>query len=340
MEKNDSTAEISTILLTEIYQDYQKNKRRQRWYSYLSYGILFLILGYMMVGISTVQRGINDVRSAPTQNVLPDKFVAAVKIEGPIQREGKKVCNYLRVNELLTRAFEHEDSVAVMLHINSPGGLIYDSQEIYQRIIDLKKQYPEKKVIAYIEHLAASGGYFIACAADEIHASSPYSLSGSIGVRIDGVNIHGFLKEHHIDTFLIHSGPNKGGLSLLNPITDESMAHIQRQLDNSHKDFIATVEKSRGERLKAKENHTFSGFIFDAKEALEQGLIDGYDVRSEQLIKEKVGDYTIEYLREPKPTFDDIMNEYMELLGSSVSRGCMQALVEQNQALMEARQAA
>lgn len=325
MEKNQPNAEVSTILLNEIYQDYTKNKRRQRYYSYFYYFVLFVFIGYAMVSISAFNNTLNQIKAeeaAPAQ-----KYVAAVKISGDIVTDA---CDYRRVNEQLERAFKDENAVAILLEIDSPGGSAYDGLEIYNKIMSLKTAYPDKKVIAYVRLIAASAAYMIACAADEIHAANAFSLVGSIGVFLSGINIHNFLKEHKIDTVFIHAGDNKAGLGIWNPISEETRQSAQKQVDYIHEYFKNSVKASRGDKLKPSET-TFQGNTFLSEEALGQGLIDSYGLSPEQIITEKVGDYPISYVRPPKKNIEAFLEEFVNKYSTTAARSFYRSLMQEHQ---------
>lgn len=326
MEKNESTSEISTILLTEIYQDYKKNKKRQRLYTYLSYGFFFFIIGYVIMAVSTVQSSFQNLH-LEQKEVLPEKFMAAVTISGTLLEDS---CDYNRVNELIERAFEYENSVGVLLDIDSPGGSVYDAMEIYNKIEQMKKEYPDKKVISYVRRVAASGGYLIACAADQIYTNNRYSNVGSIGVYVAGINVNKYLTEKNIDPLFVHSGNNKGGLSLLYPVNDGALKHTQQEVNEIHKDFIELVQIGRGERLKANAD-TYSGLSFMSAQALEQGLIDGYELALEKIIEEQVGDYPVEYVRPPKKKIDTVLEELVERYSAYAAQSFYRRLAQEQQ---------
>lgn len=317
MEKNESNTEISTILLNEIYQDYKKTKKRQRLYSYFYYGIFFLFIMYIAMAASTVQSALNKKNAEPQP--LPEKYVAAVKIEGALIQHADG-CDFKKVNEMIERAFDDEHSVAVLLDLDSPGGSVYDSYEVYAKIMQMRKKYPEKKVISYVRGVAASGAYLVACATDEIYASNRFSNVGSIGVYIGTFNLHNFLKEHKIDPIFIKSGRNKGSFNMIQEVSPEMVQEAQKGIDVVYEDFIDIVKLSRGERLKANDR-TFSGLAFMGSDGYNQGLIDGYDVTLESVITDKIGDYTIQYIRPAKKNldafFEDLVDRYSVLAAKS-----------------------
>jgi len=188
--------------------------------------------------------------------------VGLVRVEGVIL-ESEDV-----IEELKT--FSKDPSVkAVVLRINSPGGAVAPSQEIYDEIIKLRK---DKKVVASMGAVAASGGYYIASPADKIVAN-PGTLTGSIGVIMEIPNFEGLMKKIGVETRVIKSGKHKDIASVFKSMSEEERKILQALLDDVHEQFIKAVSDSRGiEYEKVKD--LADGRIFTGKKAKELGLID------------------------------------------------------------------
>src|ERR1700722_18442052 len=181
--------------------------------------------------------------------------------------------------KLLDRAFAIKRARAVALIINSPGGSAVQSHLIYQRIRALKAEN-KKPVIAFVEDAAASGGYMIACAADEIVAD-PSSIVGSIGVVGGSFGFDKAMAKLGVERRLYTSGEHKAMLDPFlpeDPADVERLKHLQREI---HDDFIALVKSRRGAKLSGPEDSLFSGEYWTGRRALGFGLVDALsDLRS------------------------------------------------------------
>lgn len=219
----------------------------------------------------------------------PPPVVAVVRLSGVIGRVGawRGGLSLGGLAPALERAFKLWNLKAVALAINSPGGSPVQSALIAGRIRALASEH-DAPVIAFAEDVAASGGYWLACAADEIYAD-PNSIVGSIGVMSGGFGFVDLLKRVGVERRLHVAGERK---TLLDPFLEEKpedvarLAAIQRDI---HESFKATVRARRGERLKAPEDELFSGEFWTGRRALELGLIDGLgDMRS--ILRARFGD--------------------------------------------------
>ena len=237
---------------------------------------------------------------------LKNKFkksgiVAVIRLEGVISTGGRfgGGINDQSLSPLIEKAFELGRLKAVALIVNSPGGSPSQSSLIAARIIRLSKK-KEIPVLAFCEDVAASGGYLIACAGDEIYANSS-SIVGSIGVISASFGFQDAIKKIGIQRRVYTAGKNK---STLDPFKEEKEEDIQRikklQLE-LHSDFINLVKKSRGPKLKdAEKNNIFTGEFWSGSASLKLGLIDGIG-NAEQILREKFGEnIEIKKLEKPK----------------------------------------
>ena len=189
--------------------------------------------------------------------------------------------------------------MAVAISINSPGGSPVQSHLIYSYVRKMAKE-KNVKVLVFAEDVAASGGYLIACAGDEIYANSS-SIIGSIGVIYSSFGLQELIKKAGIQRRIYTAGKNK---STLDPFVDEKKEDIERlkkiQLD-LHADFIKVVEESRSSKLKKKENtDLFTGEFWSGSKSKELGLIDGLG-NADEILKEKFGeDVVIKKFEKPK----------------------------------------
>ena len=201
--------------------------------------------------------------------------VAAVKLHGVITPAStpfvRGVINLAGMESALSRAFDHERLRAVALLINSPGGSPTQSALVADRIRGLadEKGVP---VLAFCEDVAASGGYWLACAADEIIAH-PTSLVGSIGVVSQGFGLHGLLERFGIERRLYTAGVNKARLDPFLPEREDDVAWLHGMQDELHKMFREWVCERRGSKLAAQQE-LFTGEVWTGRRALELGLVD------------------------------------------------------------------
>ncbi|MGH3983600.1 MAG: S49 family peptidase [Pseudonocardiaceae bacterium] len=222
-----------------------------------------------------------DVKDLTSRLPLPGSprergpVVAAVKLHGvitPAQSPlGRGVINLATMDPVLTRAFGYERLRAVALSINSPGGSATQSALVADRIRGLadSKGVP---VLAFCEDVAASGGYWLACAADEIVAH-PTSLVGSIGVVSQGFGLHGLLERFGVERRLYTAGANKARLDPFLPERQDDVEWLNSMQTELHGMFRDWVCSRRGDLL-AGEQDLFTGEVWTGRRALELGLVD------------------------------------------------------------------
>jgi serine protease SohB len=179
----------------------------------------------------------------------------------------------------IERAFSIKNAPAVAIQINSPGGSPVQSRLIYERIRTLATE-KSRKVFAFAEDVAASGGYMIACAADEIYADAS-SLIGSIGVLSAGFGFTGLIDKLGVERRVYTAGENKFQLDPFRPENPDEITRLKRIQEIVHQDFIALVRESRGARIASAGDQLFTGEFWSGRQALELGLIDGImDIRT------------------------------------------------------------
>ena len=216
---------------------------------------------------------------------LPERFrgavVPVVRLSGTIGavtplRPGLTLSG---VSKLLERAFETRRAKAVALVINSPGGSPVQSHQIYARIRQLAeaKKIP---VLVFVEDVAASGGYMIACAGDEIFCD-PSSILGSIGVIGGTFGFQGLIKKVGIERRIYTSGDHKSSLDPFLPENPDDVTRLKAIQRDIHDSFIDLVKRSRGARLQGEESFLFTGEYWAGERSVKLGLADGIgDVRS------------------------------------------------------------
>ena len=220
-------------------------------------------------------------------------IIPHVRLAGVIGSAGrfKQGIDFSGQQEIIKKAFSFKKTKNVAISINSPGGSPVQSHLIHDYIRQLAKKN-KKKVIVFAEDVAASGGYLIACAGDEIYANQS-SIIGSIGVIYSSFGFKELIKKIGVQRRVYTAGKNK---STLDPFMEEKQEDIERlkniQLD-LHKDFIEVVEKSRSTKLKKNTGiELFSGEFWSGKKSKELGLVDGIG-NADQILKEKFGENVI-----------------------------------------------
>ena len=229
------------------------------------------------------------------------KIIPHIRLSGVIGNAGKfrQGLDFTGQEEIIRKAFSIKKSPAVAITINSPGGSPVQSHLIYKFIREQAKEN-KKKVIVFAEDVAASGGYLIACAGDEIYANQS-SIIGSIGVIFSSFGFKDLIKKIGIERRVYTAGKNK---STLDPFMEEKPEDIERlkkiQLE-IHEDFIEVVEESRKNKLNKNSGvELFSGEFWSGKKAKELGLVDEIG-NANQVLREKFGkDVVIKKLEKQK----------------------------------------
>lgn len=205
------------------------------------------------------------------------KFVATISIEGTIEEENQTYDQQWLLSTIDELKYD-SNNVGIMLKINSPGGAVYESDEAYLALLDYKTS--GKPIFAYFESMAASGGYYIGCAADKIYANRN-TLTGSIGVIYgQHLDLSKLLEKYGIDFTTITAGENKNMGSFAEPLTSEQKKILQSIADECYEQFTGIVAESRKMDIENVKKLA-DGRVYTAKQALEKGLIDEISTYSE-----------------------------------------------------------
>ena len=286
----------------------QEQKRARRW------GIFFKLLGFAYVTFFVVSLVNWDSASLPTGG----RHTALVELVGIISDDESASAN--NVISGLRAAFEDQESAAVILKINSPGGSPVQASYINHEITRLRKLYPKKPLYAVVTDICASGGIFVAVAADKIYADKA-SIVGSIGVRMDSFGFVDTMEKLGIERRLMTAGEHKGILDPFSPEDDFEKKHIQALLDEVHRQFIDAVKEGRGDRL-ASDADLFSGLFWTGEQAQQLGLVDGFGnasyVAREVVGVEEIRDYTYR---------EDVLQRFAKRLGSALIQPVREAML-------------
>ena len=284
------------------FQNLVEMRKQRRWGTFVK--VLFLV--YLIACLVLVFKDSGSGRDVTTK-----PHAAVVNINGVIADDAD--VNTKNITASLKEAFKDEHAEAVILNINSPGGSPVISDNIYQEIRYLESENPDKKVYAICGDVCASGGYFIASAADKIYANK-MSLVGSIGVRAGGFGFVDGMKKVGVTRRLYTAGANKGFLDPYSPQSDEQVAEINKILSQTHTVFIDAVKQGRGDRINEKySKEIFSGAPFDGVEAKQYGLIDDYGSMNSVLRTLKLED-TVNYTHKKS-----LLDKFTSRLGVELS---------------------
>jgi signal peptide peptidase SppA len=209
--------------------------------------------------------------------------IPTLRLSGVIGQAGfmRSGLNISSLDQLIDKLFSNKKSPAVALIINSPGGSPTQSSLIAEKIIKKSKQ-KNKKVMAFVEDVAASGGYWLACASDEIYIDTN-SILGSIGVISPGFGFVELIKKIGIERRVYTSGKSKSFLDPFKAAKEDDIERLQSIQEQIHENFIEYVKKRRGSKIIEKDfNEVFSGLFWVGQKAIDLGLADGlgsiYDI--------------------------------------------------------------
>jgi len=260
----------------------REQRRARRW------GIFFKLLAFAY--LSALFLVAIDWRGE--DYLTTGKHTALVDVVGVIDPKGNASAD--RIIESLQLAFKDKNTQGVILRINSPGGSPVQAGIIYDEIRRLRGIHPNTPTYAVVEDICASGGYYIAAAADKIYVDKA-SIVGSIGVIMDGWGFTGTMEKLGVERRVLMSGENKAFLDPFSPVDDKQKKHAQSMLDEIHKQFIEVVRKGRGKRLK-ESSDLFSGLLWTGARSIELGLTDGFgsvDFVAREVVKaEHIVDFT------------------------------------------------
>jgi len=229
------------------------------------------------MGVIKNRTFLTNIRKAVEDRKKP--VVAVINLHGTIQAKqgglGSKYINIDTKRKEIDKAFAKKKLEAVFLSINSPGGSAVQS-DLVASYIQEKAKLKNTKVISFVEDTAASGGYWLACAGQEIYAARS-SVVGSIGVIFSGLGLHELINKHGIERRTYTGGENKAILDPFAPTKEKDVQIIKNLITNIHNHFIDHVKTNRGSKLKGEDNVLFSGEFWTGQTAVDLGLIDGVE---------------------------------------------------------------
>lgn len=274
------------LLQKAVLAGVEEQRRSRRW-SILFKSLTFIYLfGSVFLFASFFSSGKDKTDGTHT---------AVIEVRGEIAEHQRASAD--KIIEALHRAYESDGTRGVILRINSPGGSPVQSGYVYDEINRLRELHPGIPVHAVITDLGASGAYYIASAADSIYADKA-SLVGSIGVTSSSFGFVGALEKIGVERRVYASGEHKAFLDPFQPQNHKESQFWQTVLASTHQQFIDSVKRGRGDRLKDKQHpELFSGLVWNGEQALSLGLIDGLGsaamVARDIIGEEKLHDFTV-----------------------------------------------
>jgi protease-4 len=270
---------IEKVLLAHVTEQ----RRARRW----AIAMRLLTLS-VVVGIVALWSGLWPVPDMARAT----RHTALIELNGVIDSEGPVSADAVIAS--LQAAFSDSTTAGVIIRINSPGGSPVQAGQIHDEIRRLRAAHPEIPVHAVVDEICASGGYYVAVAADRVYVDKA-SLVGSIGVLMDGFGFTGLMDKAGVERRLITAGDNKGFLDPFSPLNDAQREHARRMLGVVHQQFIDVVKAGRADRLQD-DPQLFSGLIWNGQTSIELGLADALgsvtSVARDVIKAEEVVNYT------------------------------------------------
>jgi len=227
----------SEALLVDLARDMlAENVRARRWKIFFRFLLAAFVLALLLLPLLGSLSGLGSA----------EKHAAIVEVSGVISTGSP--ANADDIVRSLEAAFKDSRTEGVILRVNSPGGSPVQSGIVFDEILRLRGEHPDTPVYAVVADTCASGGYYIAAAADKIYADKA-SIVGSIGVRLDSFGLVDAIEKLGVERRLITSGENKALLDPFLPENPHHREHLQQVADTVHEQFIDAVKRGRGERL-------------------------------------------------------------------------------------------
>ena len=237
-----------------------EQRRARKWGIFFKSLLFIYLFALLFIGIGWFGK----------KDIGPGKHTALVDLDGVISANSPASAENVMAG--LQDAFKDKRTQGVILRINSPGGSPVQAGYINDEMRRLRAKYPSIPLYAVVEDICASGGYYVAAAADRIYIDKA-SIIGSIGVLMDGFGFTGTMEKLGIERRLLAAGENKGFLDPFSPVVESQKQHAEKMLEQIHQQFIGVVRAGRGQRLKETPD-LFSGLLWVGEKSIEMGLAD------------------------------------------------------------------
>ncbi|HEV3105738.1 MAG TPA: S49 family peptidase [Trinickia sp.] len=303
-EPNWERAVLERVALAAINE--QRAARRWRIFFRFACLAVALLIVFVVFGVSRDKVAVSG------------RHTALVSLEGEIASDSN--ANAEDIAAALKHAFADSGTAGVILHIDSPGGSPVQAGIINAEMRRLRAKYPTKPLYVVVGDMCASGGYYVAAAADKIYVDRA-SIVGSIGVLMDGFGFTGLMDKLGVQRRLHTAGANKGYYDPFSPETTAMDEHAQAMLDQIHQQFIEAVRQGRGKRLH-ETSDIFSGLFWTGEKSVSLGLADGFGdtgyVAREVIKAPDVVDYTMK---------ESLSDRITRKFGAAVGNAAVHALV-------------
>ena len=261
----------------------QEQRAKRRW------GIFFKLAGLAyLIALPALLMDWGD-----SEQLADRRHTAVIHLRGTIEAQGEASAQNL--NDALEAAFADKGTAGLILRVNSPGGSPVQAGIVHDEILRLRTAHPQIPIYAVVEDVCASGGYYVAVAADKIFVDKA-SIVGSIGVLMDAFGFTGTMEKLGIERRLLTAGENKGFLDPFSPQDLKQKEHAQVLLREIHQQFIEVVRRGRGDRLQ-ETPELFSGLMWTGSQSVSLGLADGLgtvgSVARDVIKAEKLVEYTV-----------------------------------------------
>ena len=260
----------------------QEQRRARQWGIVFKMLLFIYLFALLFVGLGWFSK----------KDSSPGRHSALVDLQGVISSSSAASAEVVMAG--LQDAFKDKRTQGVILRINSPGGSPVQAGYINDEIRRLRTKHPDIPLYAVVEDICASGGYYVAVAADRIYVDKA-SIVGSIGVLMDGFGFTGVMEKLGVERRLLAAGDNKGFLDPFSPLLEPQKEHAQQMLGDIHQQFVGVVRQGRGKRLKETPD-MFSGLLWVGHKSVELGLADalgGVEYVAREVIKaEDIVDFT------------------------------------------------
>lgn len=277
-EENWERKVIEKVALAAI----QEQRRARQWSIFFKLLLFIYLFALLIIGMGWIGK----------KDGSPGRHTALVEVRGVIAPDSAASADVVMAG--LQDAFKDKRTQGVVLRINSPGGSPVQAGHINDEIRRLREKHPNIPVYAVVEDICASGGYYVAVAADKIYINQS-SIVGSIGVRMDGFGFTGAMEKLGVERRLLAAGENKGFLDPFLPMQESQKDHAEQMLHDIHQQFIKVVRQGRGKRLK-ETPEMFSGLLWVGGKSIDLGLADamgGIDYVAREVIQaEDIVDFT------------------------------------------------
>ena len=260
----------------------QEQRRARHWSIFFKILLFVYLFALLFIGLGWTGK----------KDTSTGKHTALVELRGVIGPESSASADNVVAG--LQEAFKDKRTQGVILRINSPGGSPVQAGHINDEIKRLRGKYPDIPLYAVVEDICASGGYYVAVAADKIYVDKG-SIIGSIGVLMDGFGFTGLMDKLGVERRLLAAGKNKGFLDPFSPIREDQKEYAESMLGEIHQQFITVVRQGRQGRLK-ETPELFSGLLWVGTRSVELGLADALgsvDSVAREVVKaEEIVDFT------------------------------------------------